>query len=126
MTLDHIVSKAQAAEESARATDLADRRKRAEAEAAAIRSMLSTPKKVLVAKKADEPKPVAKPGDAKPAAKGTLHKPTVSRQAPGTQAPAAPGANKEIKSAKLSSSWAGDPSKKKAIPTRGDATGGVG
>ena len=119
-------SKAQAAEESARATDLADRRKRAEAEAAAIRSMLSTPKKVLVAKKADEPKPVAKPGDAKPAAKGTLHKPTVSRQAPGTQAPAAPGANKEIKSAKLSSSWAGDPSKKKAIPTRGDATGGVG
>ncbi|MDB5846456.1 MAG: translation initiation factor, partial [Rhodoferax sp.] len=38
----------------------------------------------------------------------------------------APGANKEVKSAKLSSSWAGDPSKKKAIPTLGDATGGVG
>ncbi|MFN4003587.1 MAG: translation initiation factor IF-2, partial [Hylemonella sp.] len=39
---------------------------------------------------------------------------------------AAPAAGKEIKSAKLSSSWAGDPSKKKAIPTRGDTTGGVG
>ncbi|HBH38727.1 MAG TPA: translation initiation factor IF-2, partial [Curvibacter sp.] len=36
------------------------------------------------------------------------------------------GAGKEVKSAKLSSSWAGDPAKKKAIPTRGDASGGVG
>ncbi|MEJ6023275.1 translation initiation factor IF-2 [Ramlibacter sp. PS4R-6] len=119
-------SKARAEEEAARMTDLADRRKKAEAEAAAIRSMMSTPKKVLVAKKPEEAKPAAKPGDAKPAAKGTLHKPTVTR--PGTQAPApaAPGANKEVKSAKLSSSWASDPSKKKAIPTRGDATGGVG
>jgi translation initiation factor IF-2 len=39
---------------------------------------------------------------------------------------ASPGGNKEIKSAKLSSSWAGDPAKKKAIPTRGDTSGGVG
>jgi translation initiation factor IF-2 len=38
-----------------------------------------------------------------------------------------PGGNKEVKSAKLSSSWAGDPAtKKKAIPTRGDTSGGVG
>src|SRR5207237_2470500 len=121
-------SKARAAEESARATDLADRRQKAEAEAAAIRSMMSTPKKVLVAKKAEEAKPVAKPTDAtaKPAAKGTLHKPTVSRPGTGAPAPAAPGGGKEVKSAKLSSSWAADPSKKKAIPTRGDASGGVG
>ena len=121
--------KARAAEESARADELAGRRKKAEAEAAAIRSMMSTPaKKVLVAKKAEEAKPVAKPGDAaaKPAAKGTLHKPAVVRPGAGTAPAAAPGAGKEIKSAKLSSSWAGDPSKKKAIPTRGDATGGVG
>ncbi|WP_395684911.1 translation initiation factor IF-2 [Caenimonas koreensis] len=123
-------SKARAAEEAARAADLGDRRRKAEAEAAAIRSMMSAPKKVLVPHKAPE-KPVAKPDPAKPAAKGTLHKPAVGtgtgRPAPGAPAPGAgPGANKEVKSAKLSSSWAGDPAKKKAIPTRGDATGGVG
>jgi translation initiation factor IF-2 len=36
------------------------------------------------------------------------------------------GTGKEVKSAKLSSSWAGDPAKKKEIKTRGDASGGVG
>ncbi|HJS05184.1 MAG TPA: translation initiation factor IF-2, partial [Variovorax sp.] len=36
------------------------------------------------------------------------------------------GAGKEVKSAKLSSSWAGDTAKKKEIKTRGDASGGVG
>jgi translation initiation factor IF-2 len=122
-------SKARADEEAARAADLGDRRRKAEAEAAAIRSMMSTPKKVLVAHKPPE-KAVAKTADGKPVAKGTLHKPAVGtgtgRPAPGTAAPAGPGAGKEVKSAKLSSSWAGDPSKKKAIPTRGDATGGVG
>ena len=65
------------------------------------------------------------------AIKGTLHKPaagsTVAKPAkPGaTPAPAA-GAGKEVKSAKLSSSWAGDPAKKKAIPTRGDTGAGAG
>jgi translation initiation factor IF-2 len=115
-----------------RAADLGERRRKAEAEAAAIRSMMSTPKKVLVAKKPEEPKPVAKPGEAaKPGAKGTLHKPAVGT---GTGRPAAPaaapaggaGAGKEVKSAKLSSSWAGDPAKKKEIKTRGDTSGGVG
>ncbi|MEO7393224.1 MAG: translation initiation factor IF-2 [Ramlibacter sp.] len=124
-------SKARADEEAVRAADLGDRRRKAEAEAAAIRSMMAAPKKVLVPHKAPE-KAVAKADPAKPAAKGTLHKPAVgtgvARTAPGG-APAAPGtagAGKEIKSAKLSSSWAGDPAKKKAIPTRGDSTGGVG
>ncbi|NKE64540.1 translation initiation factor IF-2 [Ramlibacter sp. RBP-2] len=123
-------SQARAAEEAARANDLAERRRKAEAEAAAIRSMMSTPKKVLVAKKPEELKPVAKAADAKPGAKGTLHKPAVGtgtgRPATGAPAPAGPGAGKEVKSAKLSSSWAGDPAKKKAIPTRGDTSGGVG
>lgn len=122
-------SKARADEEAARAADLGDRRRKAEAEAAAIRSMMSAPKKVLVAHKPPE-KAVAKADPAKPAAKGTLHKPAVGtgtgRPAPGAAAPAGPGAGKEVKSAKLSSSWAGDPAKKKAIPTRGDASGGVG
>ncbi|MGZ5271516.1 MAG: translation initiation factor IF-2, partial [Ramlibacter sp.] len=120
-------SKARADEESARAKDLEERRRKALAEAEAIRAMMAAPKKVLVAKKPEEAKPVAKPGDARPAAKGTLHKPAVTgRPAPGAGAPAAPGSGKEVKSAKLSSSWAADPAKKKAIPTRGDASGGVG
>ena len=124
-------SQARAAEEAARANDLAERRRKAEAEAAAIRSMMSTPKKVLVAKKPEEAKPVAKaPEPGKPGAKGTLHKPAVGtgtgRPAAGAPAPAGAGAGKEVKSAKLSSSWAGDPAKKKAIPTRGDTSGGVG
>ncbi len=124
-------SRARAQEEVARAADLGERRRKAEAEAAAIRSMMSTPKKVLVAKKPEEAKPVvAKGPDGKPVAKGTLHKPAVGtgtgRPGTGAPAPAGPGAGKEVKSAKLSSSWAGDPAKKKAIPTRGDSSGGVG
>jgi len=125
-------SRARSAEETARATDLDARRRKAEAEAAAIRSMMATPKKVLVAAKPVEaPKPVVKPADAKPGVKGTLHKPAVGTgtgarpgapAAPGT----GPGAGKEVKSAKLSSSWAGDPAKKKEIKTRGDSSGGVG
>eukprot|EP01034_Spumella_vulgaris_P022948 gene22947-29133_t len=101
----------------------------AKAKAEAIRNMMNAPKKVLVAKK-EEPKT-----EAKAPVKGTLHKPA-GTPAPGARAaaaaaakaaePASPGANKEVKSAKLSSSWAGDPAKKKAIPTRGDTSGGVG
>ena len=58
-------------EEKQRADELAKRRKAAEAEAAAIRAMMSAPKKVLVAKKPEEAKP-AEP--AKEAIKGTIHK----------------------------------------------------
>ena len=127
-------SKARAAEDVARAADLGDRRRKAEAEAAAIRLMMSSPaKKAPPPKKVEEAKPVAKPGTdvAKAGIKGTLHKPTpgavVAKPArPGAPAaPAAPGAagaGKEVKSAKLSSSWAGDPKKKGAIPTRGATT----
>jgi translation initiation factor IF-2 len=119
-------SKAKADEDTARAMDLDSRRRKALAEAEAIRTMMNAPKKVLVAKK-EEPKV-----EPKAAVKGTLHKPA-GTPAPGaraaaaqTAAPAVPVANKEVKSAKLSSSWAGDPAKKKAIPTRGDTSGGVG
>nr|WP_315168628.1 translation initiation factor IF-2 [uncultured Limnohabitans sp.] len=119
-------SKARADEETARARDLDERRRKALAEAEAIRAMMNAPKKVLVAKK-EEPKV-----EPKAAVKGTLHKPA-GTPAPGARAAAAkageaaaPGGNKEVKSAKLSSSWAGDPAKKKAIPTRGDSSGGVG
>ncbi len=119
-----------AQDEAARVADADLRRKKAEAEAAAIRSMMSQPKRVLVAKKPEEPKPAQADPKAAGALKGTLHKPAA---APGAKPPAGaaapagvPGASKEVKSAKLSSSWAGDPAKKKSIPTRGDTSGGVG
>lgn len=114
-------SKARADEEAARARDLEERRRKALAEAEAIREMMNAPKRVLVAKK-EEPAP-------KPPVKGTLHKPAttaVGAARPAAGAPAAPGAGKEIKSAKTSSAWAGDAGKKKEIKTRGDASGGVG
>ncbi len=118
-------SKARAADEAARAADLQERRRKAEAEAAGIRAMMATPKKVLIAKKPEEVKPVAKADPNKPGMKGTLHKPATTAR-PGAPAAPADGANKEVKSAKLSSSWAGDPAKKKEIKTRGDSSGGVG
>ena len=126
-------SKAKAAEEAVRAADLSDRRRKAEAEAAAIRSMMATPKKVLVAHK---PEPAKAPAADPKAIKGTLHKPaagsTTAKPAAGstTAKPAAgaagAGAGKEVKSAKLSSSWAGDPAKKKELKTRGDTGAGAG
>ena len=114
-------SKARADEDTARAVDLDARRRKALAEAEAIRLMMSSPQKQMVAKK-PEPAP-------EKAIKGTLHKPAGTPGArPG--ATAAPGStspgNKEVKSAKLSSSWADEQAKKKAIKTRGDASGGVG
>ncbi|MDD3935116.1 translation initiation factor IF-2 [Rhodoferax sp.] len=125
-------SKSQIEEERARAADLTARRQKAESEAAAIRLMMSQPGKKLPPKKVEEPKPVVKTAEAaKAGLKGTLHKPAGS---PATKPPAAPaaaagaaaGAGKEVKSAKLSSSWAGDPAKKKGIPTRGDTGAGAG
>lgn len=119
-------SRARAAEESARASDLEERRRKALEEAAAIRSMMSAPAKVLVAKKPEEPKPAAR-ATSEPK-KGTLHKPAAAPGAAprGAGAPAAPaGGGKEVKSAKLSSSWAGDAAKKKEIKTRGDTGSGA-
>jgi translation initiation factor IF-2 len=123
-------SKAAAEDEAARAAELGDRRRKAEAEAAAIRSMMSAPKKVLVAKKPEEPKPAA---EAKAGLKGTLHKPAAgsvvakpAKVSAGAAGAAAPGGGKEVKSAKLSSSWAGDPAKKKELKTRGDTGLGTG
>ncbi len=117
-------------DEAVRERDLNQRRNRALAEAEAIRAMMSGSAKKAPPKEAP-PKEVPK-ADPK-TAKGTLHKPAqlpgaASKKAAATTEAkdAAPGGNKEVKSAKLSSSWAGDPAKKKAIPTRGDTSGGVG
>jgi len=105
-----------AEEESKRMNDLQARRKAAEAEAAAIRAMMSAPKKVMTA-----PKPVEAPkaADAAAGIKGTIHK---AKAAPGAAAPAAgakPGDKKAVKSEKLSSSWADDSSKKRGEASKG-------
>ncbi len=106
--------------EADRAKDLEDRRRKALAEAEAIRAMMSAPKKVLVAKKPEEPKPAPAPA----VAKGTL-KPAGGAK-PGQTPAAAPGAagKKEVKSENLSSTWKDDANKKKEIKTRGDTGAG--
>jgi translation initiation factor IF-2 len=96
-------------EEKVRASELAKRRKAAEDEASAIRAMMNAPKKVLVAKKPEEPKPAVE-------IKGTIHKKIGVAGAPGTTgAVAKPGDKKAIKSEKLSSSWADDAKKRSAL-----------
>ena len=101
--------------DAAKALDLQERRRRAEAEAAGIRAMLSAPKRVLVPHV-----------DPKIAMKGTLHKPTVAPGAvkpPVVGAPVVPGVagaagKKEVKSENLSSTWKDDAAKKKEVKGR--------
>ncbi|MFM2187065.1 MAG: translation initiation factor [Pseudomonadota bacterium] len=110
------------AAERQRLSELEKRRKAAESEAAAIRAMMSAPKKVMVAKKPEEPKP------AETAIKGTIHKAAAKPGAPGAAAAgtaAKPGEKKSVKSEKLSSSWADDAAKKRALKTRGDTSAGT-
>ncbi|HET6221054.1 MAG TPA: translation initiation factor IF-2, partial [Dongiaceae bacterium] len=108
-------------EEKQRAIDLAKRRKTAEDEAAAIRAMMSAPKRVLTAKKPEEP---AKPVAGKEGIKGTIHKAAAVPGAPGAPGVAKPGDKKSVKSEKLSSSWADDAAKKRAVKGRTDAPAG--
>jgi translation initiation factor IF-2 len=87
-------------------------RRAVEAEVAAIKDMMATPRKVL---KAPEPAPT-----------GTLHKPAVKAEAKPGEAKKdekKPGV-KEVKSGKLASSWSEDAAKKRALKTRGDASAG--
>ncbi len=109
------------AEDKARQADLDRRRKLAEQEAAAIRAMMNAPKKVLIAKPPEPPKPA----DGKEGITGTIHKP---KAAPGAATTAAkPGDKKSVKSEKLSSSWADDAKKRAAKPrTDGGAAGRPG
>ncbi|HEY6354825.1 MAG TPA: translation initiation factor IF-2 N-terminal domain-containing protein, partial [Burkholderiaceae bacterium] len=109
------------AAERAKQAEADGRRKSAEAEAAAIRAMMAAPKKVLTAKKPEE----GKPGEAgKEGIKGTIHKPKAAPGATTTPGTAKPGDKKSVKSEKLSSSWADDAAKKRALKTRGDSGGG--
>ncbi len=102
--------KAQAEADAQRAKELEAQRKKAEAEAAAISAMLNRPKKVLTAKKPEPEKTEA----AKKAA--TDNKPSSSTS------------RKEVKSEKLSSSWANDGNDrgKKDSKPRGNDNAGTG
>ena len=116
-----------AAEDAAKSDDLARRRKAAEAEAAAIRAMMNAPKKVMLAKKPEEPKPAdAAATAAKEAIKGTIHKPKAVPGAATAAGAAKPGVNKQVKSEKLSSSWADDAAKKRAALKGRSDGGGAG
>ncbi|MBX3619166.1 MAG: translation initiation factor IF-2 [Rhizobacter sp.] len=108
-------------EEKQRAADLAKRRKAAEEEAQAIRAMMNAPKRVLQAKPPEPPKPEA----AKEGIKGTIHKPTAAPGAAPAPGAAKPGDKKSVKSEKLSSSWADDAAKKRAVKGRTDVPGGA-
>ena len=121
-------AEAEAEHEAARASDLNQRRVKALAEAEAIRAMMTSAPKKMVAKKAPE-SPIS---DSAAVAKGTLHKPSIAPQAEKksdkkTASTAknikAGVASKEVKSSKLSSTWADDSTKKKEIKTRGDIAG---
>ncbi|MDO4725065.1 MAG: translation initiation factor IF-2 associated domain-containing protein, partial [Comamonadaceae bacterium] len=114
-------SQQRAAEEARRAKDLEERRRKAQAEAEAIRAMMSAPRKVLVAKKPEEA-----PAPGAEAKKGTLTKPDTGDKKKATGTGAAGRKVKEIKSSDLSSNWASEDGRRKEIKTRGDATGGVG
>ena len=124
---------ADAAAAAARAAELAavqGRRNAAEKEAAAIRDMLSRPRTVLHAPKPEVAKPVPEAA-AKPGAtiKGTIHKPAAGPAKPASATAGAGAADakakKQVKSEQLSSSWADEAAKRRAIKTRGDTSGGT-
>jgi translation initiation factor IF-2 len=109
---------AAAVEHAANAQRTQERARRAvDEEVAAIKSMMAAPKKVLA---------------KAPTAEGTLHKPAAAPATPGARPveerkdEKKPAGAKEVKSAKLASSWSEDAAKRRQIKTRGDATPGAG
>ena len=98
--------------------DIRVRRAAAEAEALAIRDMMSAPARVLKA-----PSEVA----AEEAKKGTLHKPAKAEGADDKKKSPAKVGGKTIKSSETSSTWQEEGAKKPGgLKTRGDTSGGVG
>lgn len=104
-------ARAKAEAEKAAAAEAERRRRKAEAEAAAIREMMNAPRKVLVAKKPEHPK-VEEPAKA-------VKRPAASAPAARAGEAGASVRNKQVKSEKLSSSWADDTRKKAARPAGG-------
>lgn len=99
------------------------RRAIAEAEALAIREMMSAPSRVL---KAPAP-PVAPVAPVVEDKKGTLHKPVKAEGADDKKKAVVKPLGKLIKTAGTSSTWQEEGAKKKTtLKTRGDTTGGIG
>ncbi|WP_424195891.1 translation initiation factor IF-2 [Ampullimonas aquatilis] len=99
------------------------RRAAAEAEAAAIRLMMSTPRKVAKA-----PEPAAPPVAATPAAAAaerTLHKPAAKDAAKKEVKADDKKDKKVIKQAAVASTWQEESAKKRTLKTRGDSSGGT-
>jgi len=120
-----------AAEEAARAADLGDRRRKAEAEAAAIRAMMAAPKKVLVRQEAGRAQACS--ADAKAGMKGTLHKPAAGTAVAKPAKPAAapqpthlPGTARKSNRPSCPAAGPATPAKKKELKTRGDTSAGAG
>ena len=111
-------SKALAASKEKELADIRVRRAAAEAEALAIRDMMSAPARVLKA-----PSEIA----AEEAKKGTLHKPAKAEGADDKKKVVAKVGGKTIKSSETSSTWQEEGAKKPGgLKTRGDSSGGVG
>lgn len=113
-----------AAAAAERERELEVSRRKALAEAEELRAMMNAPRKVLVAKRGDAKKAAAAAAESAPKPAAGAKSGAEGR---GKKAHSS-GGQKEIKAAKLSSSWAGESTGrgKKGIPTRGDASGGVG
>jgi len=104
------MSKAAAAVQSTEDSEArAHARRKAESEAAALREMLSRPRKILKA-----------PETPAPGMSGTLHKPATAKK---DAKPAAVDGKKTIKAADMSSSWGADGARKK--PAAKETTGGA-
>ncbi|GAA0521069.1 translation initiation factor IF-2 [Pigmentiphaga sp. GD03639] len=118
----------------AKAAEARDKARRAaEAEAAALREMLSRPRNKVLHAPQPAPAPAAAP--TAPIA-GTLHKPAAKAAAgQDNKAAAAPAAKKDdnkaapgkkvLKAGAVASTWSDDASRKKGLKTRGDATAGA-
>jgi translation initiation factor IF-2 len=116
--LKPVVEEKDAAEEALKS--IRARRAVAEAEALAIREMMSTPSKVLKA-----PPPPAPP--VVEDKKGTLHKPVKVEGADDKKKALLKPTGKLIKTTETSSTWQEEGVKKKTtLKTRGDSTGGLG
>jgi len=112
------VSKDLAASKEKELAEIRVRRAAAEAEALAIRDMMSAPARVLKA-----PSEVA----AEDAKKGTLHKPLKAEGADDKKKAPAKVGGKLIKSSETSSTWQEEGAKRAGgLKTRGDSSGGVG
>ncbi|WP_225721735.1 translation initiation factor IF-2 [Candidatus Vallotiella sp. (ex Adelges kitamiensis)] len=99
------------------------RRETAEAEAQAIRKMIATPRKVMIIKPPEPPKPIERVKTVVEA-KSTLHRPT--KPAVGMKKSASTVAlSSDKKKIPNKGSWQEDAAKRRGIKTRGDSSGGV-